>query len=105
MRLAEVGCLLRRLADRPAERLVFVAASELNETAPAKTVAISARHVAVAIDACVDIVGEAARIVAIGRRGLRAWKQRRPHLAGPVGRIVEVLDGRVQRRPRLDEEL
>ena len=44
------------------KRRVFVAAGELNQPAAAEAIAVSARRVAVAIDAGVDIVGEVARI-------------------------------------------
>jgi hypothetical protein len=95
---AELRRLLRRLADRLPERRIFVAPGELDEAAATKAVAIAARRIAVAVDAGIDIVGEALRIEAIRLGRLRARKQRRENLTGAVGGIAEVLDILIQRR-------
>ena len=62
-RIAELRRLLRRLADRAAERSIFIAARELNETATTKAVPVAACRVAVAIDVGVDKVRKSSRIV------------------------------------------
>ena len=104
-RLAKLRRLLRRLADRPAERRIFVAAGELNEAAAAKAVAVAARRVAVAVDVGVDKIRELSLIGAIRLGGLRCRKQRGPDLAGAIRRVIEVFESLVERRARLDQKL
>jgi hypothetical protein len=63
--VAEIGGLVRRLADRPAEGRVFIAPGELDEAAATEAAAVATRWVAVAVTR-VDMVGEGTRVGAIG---------------------------------------